>query len=226
MRKTTIILILIVFVLWLVIITRITGVALLFRVTSGNMMPSYYEGSHICLSASIRPSFKSIIYFREIISEKQTRDCYLSRLVAFEGDTVEINDGYLLRNGMISDIRESLIFNYFIKRNAIYDFKILERVHIPPILQKDTVFLTITNDEYKMISRYFILHKIFKTKELNYPLVHSNLNHNNLKGKYGPRVVPKGYCFVLGDNRSGFSGLPTIGLVSIKNIIASSIFKQ
>src|SRR5208283_133608 len=77
-----------------------TGVLEIYRVIAPGMMPAYRPGSLIFASSCKKPACGNAISYHPSSRQGSGSDSHacISRLIGFEGDTIEMNDGYLLRN--------------------------------------------------------------------------------------------------------------------------------
>jgi hypothetical protein len=146
-------------------------------------------------------------------------------LAGLEGDTLELNDGYLLRNGQMVDIPEKLMFNYYVKKRMIHNQDILKKLSIQPIFRKDAVIFTLTSMEFKKLSRFILLHSYVRPENQSLKVILDKLKVKSLSTPDNKLlVIPKGYGFVFGDNRGTSFQSPCFGLVLIKDIAATVIF--
>ncbi len=223
-RKILLLVILIIVAIF--IVARITGIAITFKINTNNMMPRYHNKEIIWASNLKKPTYGNIICFKSFSGNAKNRaeNISISRLFGLEGDTIELNDGYLLRNGIIADIPDKLIFTYFAKKSHIYDFKLLSNLSIPPIITNDSVILSLNSAEYKKFSYNILLHKIISPCKLKqYHALGNKIEECRLDNDI-LIVIPKGYCFVMGDNRGeAFYPLKS-GLVPLQNIIATVFY--
>ena len=210
----------------LIILSEKSAILFTSGIHSDIMMPSFHPGERIWATSLIKPKYNSVICYKSFFnySDNHKENISVSRLIGLEGDTIEINDGYLLRNGIIADIPEKLTFTLYAKKSHIYNFKMLDNLSIRPIINEDSVILSLNYYEYKKFSYNILLHKIntpYKLKQL-----HNKGNKNEeCRSECDIQIViPKGYCFVMGDNRGREYYPLNRGLVPLVNIIATVIF--
>lgn len=221
--KTTIIIFSIVL---LVIIVFKTKIIVFTVINSDKMLPAFRANELLLGSSLIKPTYgRAVLYIANNKAiGKHINNLFLSRLVGFEGDTIELNDGYVLRNGYIADKPNQLIFKYFVNKRYIYDLKILNNLHLAPIIRNDTLILSLSSHEFKTLSYNILLHKvIFYGTDSMYIINNKRYAGNTI---FFPKqiVIPKGYCFVIGDNR-GEHFLPTKNyLIPVDDIIATVVF--
>ena len=225
-RKTRNWILILLIITGIYIAARLTNTLAFYKVNTTAMMPAYQKGDLIMAYVLKRPAFNRIICYKAVSHDSMqlTDSICFQRVAGMEGDTIEINDGYLLRNGLIADRPQKRMFNYYAMKWAIYDMKILDNLSIKPVIIKDSIVLNLTAYEYQKLSRNALLHKINKPKQQKETGIAGSTGENWWNASnYGPLIVPKGYCFVLGDNRDNSMDSRYIGLVPIRNIVATDI---
>jgi len=182
---------------------RSTHILIFYQVTSGEMQPNYEPTDWVVASKLKTFSYNDVVLCT-ITDKSDKNDNIIRRIVALEGDTVEIYNGYVIRNGFIADIPQKLMFNYFVKRKIVKNINVFGKLKEKPVIKGDTIILSLNYKDYVYWSREYLL-RLF-----NYP------NHE-------PFMVPQGYCFVLGDNRDNSTNSLFSGCLPVKNIIATII---
>jgi signal peptidase I len=167
------------------------------------MQPNYEPKDWVVASKLKTFSYNNVVLYT-ITDKSDKNNIIIRRIVALEGDTVEIYDGYVIRNGFIADIPQKLMFNYFVKRKIVKNINVFGKLKGKPVIKGDTIILSLNYDDYVYWSREYLLRKF------NYP-------------NCCPFVVPKGHCFVLGDNRDNSINSSFSGCLPVKNVVATVI---
>ena len=186
----------------LTLVSGITGILTFHQLSSNSLLPNYTIREWVISSTLKRYAYNDVVSFR-IAPNHQVE---FSRLLAMEDDSVEMKDGYILRNGILADDPGKLVFSYF-TRKEIKDFSKFENLTSAPKQIGDTVIFNLTYVEYKDLSRQYLLR-----------LYHPTLNNFN------PIVIPKGYCMVGADNRSLASDKNGQELVPLKCIVGTVVW--
>ena len=133
-----------------------------FKIPSGSMIPTFEVGDRIFVSKLVygakipftdirlpglrQPQRGDIIVF---VSPEAPKKDFVKRLIALEGETVEIKDGNILINGKVIDGPDSVKANHYYNRG---DFgKELEAVTVP----KGSYFTLGDNSDNSRDSRYW-----------------------------------------------------------------------
>jgi len=211
----------------LLTILQLKDILKIYRISTSAMMPTFRKGTFTLASSLKKPAVGNMILFKHSYykgPDTVNRTC-ISRLMGREGDTIEINDGFILRNRMIADIPANLMFTYSVNQQVVFHQPIFEHLLVYPILKHDTVFCTLTCEEYKKLSRAFKLHKFVQADnqllKLVYYIMHTK---SGLTSNGNPFVIPKGYGFVFADNRGEDFQPPYFGLVLLTDIESTVIF--
>ncbi len=186
----------------LTLVPGITGILKFHQLSSNNLLPNYKIREWVISSTLKKYVYNDVVCFK-IAPNHQVE---LSRLLAVEDDSVEMKDGYILRNGILADDPERLVFSYF-TRKEIKDFSKFESLTLAPKQIGDTVIFNLTYVEYKYLSRQYLLR-----------LYHPTLNN------FHSIVIPKGYCMVSADNRSLASDKNGQELVPLKSIVGAVVW--
>lgn len=183
----------------IILVGKITNILVFHQLSSNNLLPNYSYGDWVISSSLKKYTYNDVVCFK--IAPKH--NVGLSRLLAVENDSIEMKDGYILRNGFLADDPDKLVLSYF-TRKEIKDFSKFKNLTIEPKQIEDTVIFNLTYNEYKDLSRQYLLR-----------LYRPDLNN------FSTMLVPKGYCLVGGDNRSVSSNKKEQELVPVKNIVGT-----
>ncbi|HEY4787953.1 MAG TPA: signal peptidase I [Bacteroidales bacterium] len=217
-RKLIISLIVVVSLAVLMLIANVSGILVLYHIKNNAIAPAFVKGNVTIASKLKKYADNSLICFT-LPSPASQNVTYIRRIAGTEGDTIEINDGYLLRNGFMADNPEKVLFNYYVKREYVHDFKMFKTLRVQPKVQNDSIFLAVNYSEFNDFSNQLVLHKINRPKIRKEPGIFGSTNENHWNiSNYGPIVVPKGYCFVLADNRDNYPDSRQWGFIPVKNI--------
>lgn len=179
------------------LILSITGIFRFVVIRQTSMLPEFKTGNIAAVSrwAGLKNGKACVV--------RVNHHRYFSRIAGMEGDTIEINDGYLLRNGFMVDNPDKVLFKYYIRSKKLTDEAVFKNLEIKPFLKNDSIIFYLTYPEYKDIGRMFFLHKIAARK--------SSYNTHV--------IVPKGHCFVLSDRRDDVIDSRQFGSVPVQNIL-------
>jgi signal peptidase I len=185
---------------------------LVFKTYSASMLPNFKKGDHIYTSRFKKFSYNDVVLFQipALLPNLEKPYITMQRIVAMEGDTVEINDDYLIRNGRMADTPQKLMLDYFVRKALIRNFDDFNHLLEKPRIQNDTVIFTLTYAEYQTWSRSYKLYRYGDWKSRTRK----------------PLVVPKGYCYLLGDNRDNAIDSRYRGCLPLSNIITTVIFNK
>lgn len=148
----------------------------------------------------------------------------VSRLCGLEGDKVEIKDGTLYLNDVPSDSAFSLAHDYIVSTETFDNLS--ENMNYDEFdvhfISEDSV-RTYVSDIYirenSVPARLVIMPKD-STDEMIYRKFQKNWNADH----FGPVTVPKGMCFLLGDNRHRSLDSRYSGFIEMEKITGTVLF--
>ena len=216
----------IVILLWF--FARITGALQFHRIPTASMEPTLKVGQRIVTTNLRSPERNDIVVFTRLINEKFETDpngkknafCY--RLIAQDGDKIEVKNGYAYVNGELADDTTKLKFPYTLSSKNFND--------LLTVLEIDERDLRYNSDFYSYgdESHAILSYDEFAKAKNVIPLVRVLMNTDNpapniYQGKnwtidnFGPYLVPPGHFFVMGDNRHNAMDARYTGPIPMKD---------
>ncbi|MDP4207732.1 MAG: signal peptidase I [Bacteroidota bacterium] len=185
-----------------VIVTgHITHIASFYRIQSNDMLPFYQQDDWVLVSNLKHFTYNNIICYKA--SFLPGSPITFHRIAGLAGDTIEINDGRLLRNHFVADNPKNLMFTYYLKKEQIKALPDMSSLMVKPLTKDNRIIFTLSYNEAQSLS-------------YDYKLRRNNAWNDRC---YGPVVVPQGYCFVLGDNRDEAADSRQMGFIPVKDIV-------
>jgi len=213
-RKLTISLILVSLIIGLFVIANATQTLTIYKIRDNALAPLYGEGSFLVASKLKKPVYNDLVCFN-ISTPANKEELVIRRILGLEGDTLEINDDYLLRNGVMADNPNNVMFNYYAYKNRIRDVKIFKNLMIKPLTLKDSIILCLNYSELTKMGHFLLLHKLDKPMMSKSFIGHGKSSETTSQSQI---IVPKGYCFVLADNRDNYADSRHWGCIQLSSI--------
>jgi len=222
-RKLIISLIIVFILLGLFLAGNITNLFSIQRIKDNALQPAMHKGN-FCITSKLKSfTYNDVVCF-SMPSSSNSIELVLRRVAGLEGDTIEFNDGYLLRNGSMVDNPEDVMFNYYVRAENVGDFNVLRKMKLIPVIKGDSVILSATYSTFNELSRHYVMHTIERTNKQKDPEIYGSTDENHWNGHNdGPFVVPKGQCFVVSDNRDNYKDSRHWGCIPLSGIKATKV---
>ena len=182
--------------------------------TTGNM-PTINVGDHIFATNLITPDRFDLVTFKQKSTGRE--EIWVKRLCAFEGESVQIISGDLYINNVYQDEDLNLMHDYRAEKLMadvmISRLDLEAYLHYIPFQQEDSLDLLLSTDQAKSRPT---LRRIIKNEPNNSIVSFWGENWN--ENYFGPVIIPKNHCFVIGDNREHSSDSRYIGFVAMDDI--------
>lgn len=214
-----------------VIVSVFTGMSLLiytgglvtYRHRSSGNEPSIERNSTIVVSNVFQYSKGDLLCYQYSNSQNE-KECAVKRLIAVEDDVVEIIAGVTFVNGKNVDRDLKLKHSYLLSGKDI------SKVGNDQLMRSfytgvkiNGVFKMELTDEFALQQNFFSKINLSE-KGFSDPTISEVYGENWNVDYFGPLTIPKGKCFLLGDNRHNSADSRFTGLVDLSSIVGIVIF--
>lgn len=206
----------------LLVCARLLKWYVIYTLPTTSMDPNYKIGDVIIGSSLLDVKRGDLVSYKPnpIAGENTGGLDYVCRIVADEGDTVELRNTILYINGEMMDDTMNLSYLFVIKnfsaRSRFTNYQIKRKIFY------DMYDSLLFNGSYNEIKSLGIVSDFYRLQDAGYPIFSQNNLNDTLwtTNNMGPIVVPANNYFLLGDNRSNSADSRVRGFVSKEKIVA------
>lgn len=156
--------------------------------------------------------------YDSLFSNKEVLFVY--RLIATEGDTLQINKGVTFVNGVNIDKQLVLKHSYICSKDEFLRLQESNESLEGFLISRDSAFLQMEDNKAQKLG---LKRKIEDPTEEN-TAIYDTYNTNWTPNYFGPYVIPKNHVFVMGDNRDNAMDSRMMGPVEVSSI--KSVIKR
>lgn len=211
---------------WL--LARVTGALQFYSIPTPSNEPTLKVGSTVFTSNLKQPLPGNIVAYKNEYSEPgyeypKPGETHLFRMVADEGNVIEMKDAVLFLNGKNFDADKNLLQNYIVNQKLATEIFNKAKETDENTIQKISdisyqVFLT-SNEANEYKRQGFTLDQIIYKKGIEdfgaFKWMKNDFGWT--MDNFGPLKIPKGHFFVLGDNRHNALDSRFVGFIKKEN---------
>jgi signal peptidase I len=214
-------------VLW--VIARVTGMLQMYTLPTPSNEPSIKRESIVFSSTLKNPKPDNFIVFESDYfdprSDFSTKgELHIFRLAGMESDILEMKDGVLFRNKVNVDSGKNLLYNYIVDAKFVSGLpnriELEEKGYLSAITQ-DNFEIYLTTQKAVLYSKNGVLQKVnhISADSFTNQGVFEWMNKENewTVDNFGPLKIPKGFFFVMGDNRHNALDSRYVGFIKKEN---------
>lgn len=213
------------------VVARLTGMLQMYTIPTPSSEPTIKVGSIVFTSNLQRPEpGNTVAYKSEYVDTlnpyMKPGEIHLHRMVADEGDVLQMKDAVLFLNGKNFDANKNLLHEYIADQNIVSNFPNWEQLQERGLLyqlndSQFAIFLS-TKEMVELNRKGIILEKVLFSNE--------DFHFNNTGAfkwmkkdsvwstdNFGPLKVPADHFFVMGDNRHNSLDSRYVGFIKKEN---------
>jgi signal peptidase I len=214
------------------IVARLTNMLQFYSIPVSSMSPTLEPGAHIFTSNLVKEKINDVVVFSRISDEFDGADIpgkkitCTYRLLAKQGDKLQLKNGLVYINGKYADDSTRLKF--------YYKFSAAKNDEIIKLLGKeaaglnetdwydessDSIIAALSYAEYVKIKTITPINKLVaQFSGVDYSLYKNDDAKKWSANNYGPVTIPPNTCFLLGDNRNAARDSRYVGPVPVEDI--------